>query len=100
MQVKIGRKVYNTEKSREVTRKLVSYFGDSHGYEEILYHKKGDEFFIYGQGGEHSIYAEPRIIVISFEDARLWLSSMLGEDEAENMLKKSTETKNAAKEKR
>lgn len=93
MQVKIGRKIYNTEKSKEVTRKLVSFFGDSHGYEEILFHKKDSEFFIYGQGGEDSCYAEPRINVLSIEEARSWLNDILGEDEADYLIRIFTEKK-------
>ncbi|NLW11602.1 MAG: hypothetical protein GX028_06255 [Clostridiaceae bacterium] len=93
MQIKIGRKVYNTEKSKEVTRKLVSYFGDSHGYEEVLYHKKDNDFFIYGQGGENSEYPEPRIIAIGLEEALSWLSSILGEEEADIVIRKITEKK-------
>lgn len=93
MQVKIGRKVYNTEKSKEVTRNLVSYFGDSHGYEEILFHKKDSEFFIFGQGGENSAYAEPHIKVLDLEETRSWLIAMLGEDEADKIIKQYTEKK-------
>ena len=45
MRKKIGRKIYDTEKSKEVGKQNVSYFGDSRGFEEIMFEKAKDDYF-------------------------------------------------------
>lgn len=73
MKKKIGRKVYNTEKSKYIAVNTEGSFGDPHGIEERLY-KKGDaDFFLHVSGGIESQYPEEDIIPIELDDAREWM---------------------------
>ncbi|MDD2375289.1 MAG: hypothetical protein PHQ55_08950 [Eubacteriales bacterium] len=96
MRVKIGRKVYDTEKYPEVARKVVGYFGDSYGYEEIMFHKKDKEFFLYGIGGDCSVYKEPQIRPLDEQETDIWLEELLGRAEADKLLNTFTSKKTTA----
>ena len=48
------RRTYDTEKSTEVAKRTIGEFGDSAGYEEILYQTKQGLYFVVGLGGADS----------------------------------------------
>ena len=91
----INGKVYDTEKARKV-----GYWGNGLGYrdfgwkEETLYRKKTGEFFLHGEGGPATNYAErignawtggERIMPMSFAEARAWAEDHLDGDEFEEI---------------
>lgn len=76
MNVKIGRKVYNTEKSKLIAQKASGCYGDPAGFEERLYEKAKDDYFLFGQGGEHSAYPQPAIVPITVLQAHEWLKGV------------------------
>lgn len=76
MNVKIGRKVYNTEKSKLIAQKASGCYGDPAGFEERLYEKGKDDYFLFGQGGERSAYPQPAIVPIMIEKAHEWLKGL------------------------
>ena len=88
-----GRK-YDTETAREVG--CYSNGGgwrDFRHYEETLYRKRTGEYFLFGEGGPMTKYAEQvgqsgrsggsEIIPLSFDDAREWAEKNLDADEYE-----------------
>ncbi len=82
MNVKIGRKVYDTDKSRLVAQRALSCYGDPAGFEERLYAKAKDDYFLFGQGGETSAYPQPSIVAVTVDQARDWLLAYAGEEAA------------------
>jgi hypothetical protein len=86
MKKKIKGRVYDTEKAREVGKHAVSYFGDSYGYEEIMFCKNPSEFFLFARGGKDSQYPEEEIIPLSLEEARNWLERITGHDYAFSLI--------------
>lgn len=90
----INGKVYNTDTATLVNEwsNNLSY-RDFHWREEKLYRKKTGEYFLYGEGGPASKYAEScgqnqwssgdSIIPLSFKSAREWAESHLDADEYE-----------------
>ena len=90
----INGKVYDTDTARELgswanmaDRRNFSQF------EETLYRKKTGEFFLYGEGGPASKYAQAvgqnewsggsRIMPLDFSEARQWAEEHLDADEYE-----------------
>ncbi|HHX38001.1 MAG TPA: hypothetical protein GX717_08480 [Clostridiaceae bacterium] len=92
MRKKIGRKIYDTEKSKEVGKQTVSYFGDSHGFEEIMFEKAKDDYFLLVKGGPASQYPEEDIIPLSLEDAKNWLERICGHEYANEVIPTTDET--------
>lgn len=45
MKIKLGQKIYDTEKAVEVGRRTAGYFGDTTDFEEILFFKGQKVFF-------------------------------------------------------
>lgn len=92
----INGKVYDTETAKELGswRNAGSWRDFSHK-EETLYRKKTGEFFLYGQGGPMTNYAEAtgtnswsggeRIMPLTFADAREWGEEHLDGDEYEEI---------------
>lgn len=90
----IGGKLYDTEKAKELGawRNAGSWRDFSHK-EETLYRKKTGEFFLHGQGGPMTNYAEAtganswsggeRIMPLTFQEARKWAEEKLQADEYE-----------------
>lgn len=91
----INGKVYDTEKAKKA-----GYWGNGLGYrdfgwkEETLYRKKTGEFFLHGEGGPATNYAEridnawssgERIMPMSFSEARAWAEEHLDGDEFEEI---------------
>jgi hypothetical protein len=86
MQVKIGRKIYDTEKSKEIGKQTISYFGDSYGFEEIMFEKAPGDYFLLVNGGADSQYPNEDIIPLSIEDAKNWIERICGHDYAEQII--------------
>lgn len=87
----INKKLYDTE-----TAKMIASWSndlgksDFRGYEESLYLKKTGEFFLYGEGGGLSPYAErlgsgwgygKKITPLTEEEAREWAEKHMSADE-------------------
>ncbi len=98
----INGKVYDTETAKELVswRNAGSWRDFSHK-EETLYRKKTGEFFLYGQGGPMTNYAEAtgtnswsggeRIMPLTFAEAREWAEKHLDGDEYEEIFGEVTE---------
>jgi len=82
MNVKIGRKIYDTEKSRLVAEKASGCYGDPAGFEERLYQKAKDDYFFFGQGGSTSPYPQPAIVPVTMAQASSWLVELSGAEAA------------------
>ena len=87
----IGGKVYDTATARELGYYEYSNRGDFGYYREVLYQKRTGEFFLYGEGGGASRYAQrveqsgwgwgERVIPLAIDAAREWVEKHLdGED--------------------
>lgn len=91
----IDGKLYNTATAKELGCDSYSAPGDFHYFEETLYRKKTGEFFLYGEGGPMSKYAESigqnewsggeQIMPLSEESARKWSEEHLSADEYEEI---------------
>lgn len=92
----INGKVYDTEKAKFLaTWKSYGSWRDFNHIEESLYQKKTGEFFLHGEGGPATKYAETvgqnewgfgeRIMPMSYEDARKWAEKQLEADEYEKI---------------
>lgn len=90
----INGKRYDTETAAEVGTWSNGYFGNDFAYEsETLYRKRGGEYFVYGEGGARSRYAQARgtnswiggerIMPISYAEAAKWAEEHLDADEYE-----------------
>ena len=90
----IDGKMYNTE----TAEKIWHYDNGETGFdwcEETLYQKKTGEFFLYGEGGARSRYAESagngfwgsgsRIIPLREDEARAWAEGCLTGEEYEEI---------------
>ena len=87
----INGKLYNTETAHLVGTWSNEMDGDFSWTEESLYQKKTGEFFIYGQGGAHTRYAQntdathwcegEAITLISYDDTRQWAEEHLTADQ-------------------
>lgn len=89
-------KLYDTETARYIGSNQSScYRSDYHYFEEDFYRKKTGEFFLHGEGGPASRYAErlgsggyvegERIIPLSEEEAREWAENHLTPEEYEKL---------------
>ena len=90
----INGKQYNTETAKELGfSQNTGDCRDIHWVCETLYRKKNGEFFLHGEGGPATKYAEAsginswssgsRIMPLSWEDARKWAEEKLNADEYE-----------------
>ena len=90
----IDGKKYNTETAVEIARNGNGLStSDSRWFEESLYKKRTGEFFLCGEGGPLSRYADTypgggwtygeRIIPISLEEAMTWAESVMDVDDYE-----------------
>lgn len=97
----INGKVYDTEKAKAVGAwSNGGTWRDFDHREETLYRKKTGEFFLHGEGGPATNYAEridnawssgERIMPMSFAEARAWAEEHLDGDEFENIFGAVTE---------
>ncbi len=65
---------YDTDTAEFIKKKTVGDFGDAAGYEECLFKTHDGKFFVYGNGGEESPYAEETIKRMSAANAEKWLA--------------------------
>lgn len=89
----INGKRYDTKTAKEIGCDSYSNPRDFHFWEETLYQKKTGEFFLFGEGGAASKYAEScgqnewcggcKIIPFTFETARKWAEEHLDVDDYE-----------------
>lgn len=91
----ISGKQYNTETAKEVgSWANAGNWRDVNHAEETLYLKKTGEYFLFGEGGPASKYAEPvgsnswtsgcRIMPMTWEEARSWAEKHLSTDDYED----------------
>lgn len=86
----INGKRYDTEKARAIGSDFFSNRRDFNFWEETLYQKRTGEFFLHGEGGAASKYAESagqnewtggsKLIPLSFEKAKKWAEDHLDAD--------------------
>lgn len=90
----INGRIYNTETSTELGKDDQT-FGNFSDWEEILYRKQTGEYFLHGEGGPQTKYAQPigenswtggeKIIPLSLESAKKWAEEHLEADEYEKI---------------
>lgn len=92
----INGRVYDTEKAKELgTYANAGSWRDFSHLEEILYRKKTGEFFLFGEGGPMTRYAEAegqnswsggrRIMPMTYDKAREWAEEHLEANEYETI---------------
>lgn len=91
----INGKVYDTETAKELGFDSYSNSRDFNHWVETLYQKRTGEYFLHGQGGPASKYAESigqnswsggqKIIPLSAENARKWAEEHLDADDYEEI---------------
>ena len=91
----INNKRYDTDTAKEVASYQYSNRRDFNFWIERLYRKRTGEFFLYGEGGASSKYAEmvgmnewmggEKIIPITYSKAKWWAEKYLDADEYENI---------------
>lgn len=100
------KKIINGRRYDTETAKELGYYWnglavtDFSRIEETLYRKKTGEYFLYGEGGAMSKYAEAdgtgwcggsRIIPLPIEDAKTWAEEHLTADEYEDIFGEASE---------
>lgn len=101
----INNKKYDTTTAREVGSDSYSNPRDFHHWSETLYCKRTGEYFLHGEGGPASKYAErveqnswsggEQIIPLSYANARKWAEEHLSADEFEAEFGEVTEDETA-----
>jgi hypothetical protein len=91
----ISGKVYDTDKAKELASDSYSNSRDFRHWSEVLYQKRTGEFFLHGEGGPMSRYAErveqnswsggEQIIPLTYDSARRWAEEHLSGDEYEEI---------------
>ena len=66
---------YDTEVDTLVKKVTFGYYGDSAGYEEILFVTAKGNYYLYGNGGVDSKYATESITRMSKAKAEAWLAA-------------------------
>ena len=104
----INGRVYDTEKAKELGTyaNYGSWIDFSH-FEETLYRKKTGEYFLFGEGGPMTRYAEAegqngwsggkRIMPMTYDEAREWAEKHLEADEYEVIFGEIVEDEDAGK---
>ena len=74
MQITVGKskKVYDTTEMTEVKRVAHGVYGDPAGYEEVLYVAEDGKYFLYGVGGETSVYPEEKLVSLTKTKLAAW----------------------------
>lgn len=70
----ICKKEYDTDTSVVVEKRSFGSFGDTDGYEEILYKTESGSFFLYVNGGADSKYPKEDIKRMSAKAAEEWIA--------------------------
>lgn len=86
MREKIGRKVYDTEKSELLGTQMKGAFGDPNGFEEYFYRKDSEDYFIHARGGVDSPYPEEVLLPLGLDDAHEWMERVLGEARTKELI--------------
>lgn len=73
MQKTICKVVYDTEAAELIHKYTCGAYGDPAGYEEILFQMPGGQYFVYGNGGAESPYAEEKISRIAKAKVEGWI---------------------------
>ena len=73
MRKTFGKAVYDTETAELVFKYTKGAYGDPAGYEEILFRTESGAYFVYGNGGEESIYPVEKITRIAKDKTQAWL---------------------------
>lgn len=91
----INGKLYDTDKARYLGGDSYSNSRDFHHWSEVLYVKRTGEYFLYGEGGPMTKYAEStgqntwsggeKIIPLSIETARKWAEEHLRAEDYEEI---------------
>ena len=76
MKKEICGRLYDTETATRIAHRTFGAFGESTGYEEILYQTPEGGFFLYGTGGKDSPYAEEKITRVSAKRAEEWKAAL------------------------
>lgn len=86
----INGKLYDTETAETVGSRCNGYsYNDFRRLDETLYRKRTGEFFLYGEGGPMSQYAETfgdgetsgwRIVPLTLASAKIWAEKWLATD--------------------
>lgn len=98
----INGKVYDTERAKALaTWSNAGSWRDFSHVEETLYRKKTGEYFLYGEGGPATCYAQAtgqnswsggsRIMPMSYTDAKAWAEEKLDADDYEQIFGAVTE---------
>lgn len=74
MKKTICRVEYDTDNASLVKKFTFGNFGDANGYEETLYVTEKGNYFIYVNGGEHSIYPEEDIKRLAKNKVDAWIA--------------------------
>lgn len=104
----INGRVYDTEKAKELgTYANYGSWRDFSHFEETLYRKKTGEYFLFGEGGPMTRYAEAegqngwsggkRIMPMTYDEAREWAEKHLEADEYEVIFGEIVEDEDAGK---
>ena len=70
----ICKKEYDTETATVVKKVTFGNYGESTGYEEVLFQTPEGLYFVYGNGGEDSIHPTEDISRISKAKVEQWLA--------------------------
>ncbi len=91
----INNKVYDTKTAKKMGSWDNNKYGSFEYTHEVLYQKKTGEFFLYGEGGPMSRYAEPsgsngwtsgeKIMPLTYAQAQKWAEEHLDGDEYEEI---------------
>lgn len=71
----ICKKEYDTETSTLIHKFTCGELGDPAGYEECLYQTEGGLYFVYGNGGEASVYPTENIDRLAKTKVKEWLAN-------------------------
>lgn len=98
----INGKRYSTDSAKEMASDSYSNYTDFHYWSETLYRKNTGEYFLHGEGGPMSRYAETigqnqwtggeKIIPLTVDAAQKWAEEHLTADEYESIFGEVEET--------
>lgn len=91
----INGKKYDTETAKRMVTRNNGYYNDFKYISETLYRKKTGEYFLHGEGGPMTVYAEPigdntwsggeQIIPLKEREARRWAEEKISVDAYERI---------------